>query len=112
MTLDKTNIKLSQSQIKGGIDDEEWEMKCGVRGGGGMVRLSWKHLERIVSREGGVPGEIGHGLPALSSDARIYAWERSAAEFPCSLGCFQVQIQHMLFGYAFLDNSLQTYIAY
>lgn len=56
MTLGKTNFKLSQAQVKGRMDDEEWEMKCRVRGGGGMVRLSWKHPEQIVSRDGGARG--------------------------------------------------------
>lgn len=53
-------------------------MKCRVRGGGGMVRLNWKHLDRSFL-EMEVPREVDHGLPTLSSDARIYAWERSVA---------------------------------
>lgn len=61
MTLDRANIKLSQVQIKGRMDDKEWEMGCGVRGGRGMVGLICKHPEQVVSRDG-VPGEIGHGL--------------------------------------------------
>ena len=101
VTLDKTNIKFSQAQIKGGMDDKEWEMGCGVRGGRGMVRLGWKHPDRSFL-ERGVPGEIGHGLSALSSGARIYAWEKSVAEFPCSLGCLQVQI-HQEFNICYLD---------
>lgn len=43
---------------------------------------------------GGRVGEIGHGLSPVSFNARIYTWKRSAAEVPCSLGYFQVQIQH------------------
>jgi len=97
------------------MDDEEWETKCGVRGGEAWSGSAGSIQNRLFL-ERGVPGEIGHGLPALSSHARIYAWERSVAEFPCSLRCLQVQIQQefnicyldMLFWITICKHTLRT----
>lgn len=73
------------------MDDKEYEM-CVELGVGAAWSGSIGSIQNRSFLERAVPGEISHGLSALSSDARVYAWKRSVAEFPCSLRCFQVQI--------------------
>ena len=115
VTLDKTNIKFSQAQIKGGMDDKEWEMGCGVRGGRGMVRLGWKHPEQIVSREGGARQNRPWSLCTFFRCQNLCLGE-VCSWVPMLSGMLSstnsTGIQHMLFGNPFLDNYLQTHIAY
>lgn len=57
-----------------------------------MVRLGWEHLEQIVFRDWGCQEkQTIRDVSALCAYARVCAWKSSVTEFPCSLGCSELE---------------------